>query len=817
MVEKDGIIRGMTTTTEQTMHPERAQGETQPLASAQYMFLALILIGFAALTFWYSMATPPFETPDEVYHYAFVRHIAEGNALPVQAPNVEAPWEQEGSQAPLYYLLVGWLTQGIDQSDFPALSVRNPRANIGDPLFPGNKNFMLYSAVDYPLTGTNLALHVGRWVSLVLGVITLWCTYLTVRLVTPSQPIASVSLEINRRGKELLPLITTLWVAAIPQFAFISASCSNDSLIIAASAATVYWLARLLVKPITNAIKFWEWGVLGLLLGIAALSKLQGLGLVALAGLAILWLAWRRRDWSLLLRAALPVAIPALAVAGWWYARNILLYGDLFGISHLLENNGLRTTPLSWNGLWGELRGLRYSFWGLFGWFNLLLPGWIYGVLDGITLLGLLGLLIQPLVGPVLTQRERVVRALAVTWTVLSLLLLAYWISQATGSQGRLLFPAIGTIIYLLVAGLGGWLQWGSSQLIWRRAQLAVWMMPPLLMVASSLFALAVLYPTAYAAPKSVMALPETATAVEMYYRGSEETADELHLLGLDLPTARYQLGDRVPVTLYLQAETPIQDDYQLFIQLLNEERIEIGNLTSHPGWGRHPTSLWQPGALYAEHYPVLIDKPIDDRSPLLATVYVGFVNPATEESGRFPIKAYDSEGNAVLEPFLGHVAVSPLTQPMLGDFTQNTDEIIALGTQFGNVIQLTDVALPTTAPVGQSATVTVTLQWDAIGTPATEYTTFVHFLDERGEWVTGFDQAPASRFPTQYWRAGDRIISTFAIPVPAGGSIGDSLAEYAVWVGLYEAGSGGTVRLPVTADAGQIAGDGQVLVRDHP
>lgn len=816
--------------------------------SNEYRLLSLLLAGFLLLGFWYSMATPPFETPDELYHYAFVRHIAQGNGLPVQQAEVDAPWEQEGSQAPLYYLLVGWLTRGIDQGDFAALSMRNPRANIGDPLFPGNKNFMLYSAADHPLQGANLALHIGRWVSLLLGLVTLWMTYLTARLATLPPPSPFDKLR-DRGGSSTLantesapppnwgrlgggssfPLIVTLWVAAIPQFAFISASCSNDSLIIAASAATVYWLARLLVKPTDHSIKLGEWLILGLLLGIAALSKLQGLGLVGLAGLVVLWLAWQRRDWWLLLRAALPVALPALLIAGWWYGRNVTLYGDLFGVSHLLSNNGLRTEALSWGGLWGELRGLRYSFWGLFGWFNLLLPGWIYALLDGLTLVALLGLVARRILPVNPKNRSKdfslsqvvktsvftpssatTIRLLALLWTLLSLLLLAYWISQATGSQGRLLFPAIGVIIYLVVDGLRSWVQ-----LLPRPLQRPLWLAPPLLLLGSSLFALLVLFPKAYATPTPVAALPDGIPRIDMHYRGSTQPTDEIRLLGLEVPTDRYRPGERVPVTLYLQADQPIQEDYQLFIQLLDETGTEVGNLTSHPGWGRNPTSLWQPGAIYADQYPVLIDQPIDNRSPLLAKVYVGFVNPATEQSGRLPISAYDRDGNEVREPFLGTVAISPLTQPAVAALAQAETETFAVGTQFGTVIQLSAVTLPIAPDLQQRDTFTVTLVWDAIGTPATDYAAFIHFVDGNGEQATGFDQAPALRFPTSYWRSGDRIVTTFAVPVPATPTpIG--LDDYAIWVGLYEAGSGGAVRLPVTDAAGQVAGDGQVLVKDR-
>ena len=80
--------------------------------------VALGLLLFACLGIWYSLAVPPFETPDEPFHYGFGRHMAQGNGLPVQDEYATGPWHQEGSQAPLYYLLVGALTAGIDQNDF---------------------------------------------------------------------------------------------------------------------------------------------------------------------------------------------------------------------------------------------------------------------------------------------------------------------------------------------------------------------------------------------------------------------------------------------------------------------------------------------------------------------------------------------------------------------------------------------------------------------------------------------------------------------------------------------------------------------------
>lgn len=772
-------------------NPNQADRLTPKPQPDEWRWVLSILALFLGIGLWYSLATPPFETPDEVYHYAFVRNIADGHGLPVQNPAVEEAWSHEGSQAPLYYLVVGWLTTAIDQSDFPQLSVSNPRANIGDPLFPGNKNFMLYSAASHPLQGANLALHVGRWVSLALGGITLWLIYQLSRLAFSDYTQGNYPFSLT-----LLPM---LWVATLPQFTFISAACSNDSMVVATSTATIYWLARLVTKSTQKSITAIEWGVLGLLIGLAALSKLQGLGLLPLVGVAVLLMAAQRRDWLLPLRAILPVALPALAVAGWWYWRNYTLYGDLFGVTNLLSNNGLRPEPVTWGSFWGEFRGFRYSFWGLFGWFNLLLPFWVYQVFDGLTLLALVGV-------PVAwaTQRDRraaikqaagaLVRLLLLSWVLISVALLIYWLNQATSSQGRLFFPAVSAFAILAVFGLSAWLRYLPEH-----PQRVLWAVPPCLMVGCSLYALLVLFPFSYGAPKPVTAIPPTAQPIDVVYGKT----DKLALLALDIPPERFRPGDRVPVTLYLQAQAPVHDDYQVFIQFLDEAGVEVGNLTTHPGWGRNPTSLWQPGAIYADAYPVLIQRAITGTAPLLARVYIGFVDPQTEKSGRFPIPAQTSDGTPITEgPFLGHVAISPSAPPAV-DAAQMT----TINTQFGNVIQLTAVAFPAQGPVGSTAPVTVTLVWDALGTPATDYTAFVHLLDSAQNRVGGFDQAPATRFPTRYWRNGDRIVSQFTLTSPT------TPGEFALWVGLYEATSGGALLLPVTEEAGQMTGDGRVQI----
>lgn len=740
----------------------------------------LVLAAFALLALAWSLVVPPFETPDEIYHYGFVRHLAQGNPLPVQSAESTGPWEQEGSQAPLYYLAAGALTSLIDQADLAALAVRNPRANIGDPLYPGNKNFMLYSGAKRPLTGVNLALHVGRWFSLLLGALTVWFTWLTARLAF---------------GARLWPaLAAAALVASVPQFGFLSGSLTNDALVTTASAAGVWWLARLITLPPERPVRRWEWAALGVILGIAALSKLQGLGLFVLAALAGLGMATQRRDWLLPLRALLPVAIPPALIAGWWYLRNIRLYDDWTGLRYLLELNGRRAGNFDLADWWLEFRGLRYSFWGLFGWFNILLPDWVYWALDFVSAVALLGAIVT--LGRIwLSAKEspaqRNVLTLAALWSLLSFALLLYFTLQATGSQGRLLFPALSTLAILAVLGLDFWLA-----RLPRIAAQAVWGALLALLVGSSLYSLGWLVPNAYRPADAVAAPPSSAQPVNLTY-GDDRS---LHLVAVDLPNERFRPGQQVPLTLYLLASAPPTTDFELFLQLLDETGREIANITSHPGWGRNPTTLWQPGALYPDRYLLRITGPVSADSPLLARLYTGFVDPATAAAGNLPLKAF-AAGDDEVTPFVATVAVSPSETPTLDSL-----DLAAHGATFGGVVRIAGASAPTSVSPGNPMTLTVL--YEAVGTPAADYTAFVHLVDSAGGLAAGFDRAPADlRFPTPAWRAGDRIVARYVLAVPTSAMAGD----YTIWSGLYETGSGGALRLPVSDNAGLPSGDGQV------
>ena len=194
-----------------------------------------LLAFFVLLASLFSFVIPPFEAPDEIWHYAFVQHLVTARALPVAEPNTQALWRQQGTQAPAYYAGAALLTSLIDQSDFPELFARaNPHRAIGEPDADINRNYLIHhrQAERFPWRHSVLALHTARLFSVFLGAVTVYAVYRSLRLLLSPDDA----------------LLGAAFAAFLPQFVFISASVSNDTAINAAAALVLWQLTEMLVE-----------------------------------------------------------------------------------------------------------------------------------------------------------------------------------------------------------------------------------------------------------------------------------------------------------------------------------------------------------------------------------------------------------------------------------------------------------------------------------------------------------------------------------------------------------------------------------------
>ena len=383
----------------------------------------------------YLFASPNFEASDTERHVALINWIAKNGQLPVQSPSKDTVYRQQASQPPLYYLVMATIWRFMDTADFDDYYQPNPLVIAGVPERLGNRNLVFYQQ-PYPpdLTGTSLALYVIRALTLAMGAVTVAAVYQSARTVMPERPgFAALAASL---------------VAFNPMFIFISASVSNDPPVSMLTALIAWQMLRMLRDGFQTRRSL----ILALLVAIAALTKLNGLVLGATSALAGCYVFYRSRDRRGFLTLGFLMLGFWLALSGWWYLRNLNLYGELFGTGAMLDNFGRRHISPG-RLIREEFEGLRISFWALFGAFSILTHKLFYLAMDGLSLLGVAGLVLF-----VARNRRRSFALSAIFFLGLALALggamLIWWSSQTSASTGRLLFPYITSISLLLALGL---------------------------------------------------------------------------------------------------------------------------------------------------------------------------------------------------------------------------------------------------------------------------------------------------------------------------------------------------------------------------
>ena len=747
--------------------------------------VAGVLLLYVAWGMVYSVVVPVFEAPDESHHFFVVKHIVEYRALPVQRAETRGLWSQEGSQPPLYYLVGALLVGGMDLSDAEALLWRNPQANIGDPANPGNKNVYVHPPEqDYPWRGTVRAVHVLRFYSLVLGAVAVIVVWHTVRLFLP-----------ERTG---LPLVAAGTAAFIPQFTFITASVNNDNAMTCLSALALYLMLRLLREGASSerGVRPAQWSGLGVVLGLALLSKLSALALLALTGIVIFSAAWYRRSWRVVWTAGLAVGLPVIALAGWWYVRNVVLYGEPTGLTAMWEVVGQRSD--FGQDLWGEFRGLRYSFWGLFGWFSIPLPGWVYRSLDVFSCLAVLGVCVQ--VGRWLSigqwrgawsawrYREPgwgaayrpMAFGLMALWAGLVFVSLVRWTSLTHGTQGRLLFPAVGSLSLFFILGLRAWFLprvQRMASMVFLVAMCVLGIATPWLWVAP-----------VFARPSRIAQLPQGAIPLELVYGGT------IALRGVGFEQQFVRPGEALAVHLYWRSVEPVADgrDVLVWLRLIDPLGTFVGVEDSYPGSGTFPVSLWPADQLIGGRQYIRAGSDVD--APLIARLDIGLYDAESGEQLAYP-------GDDL--PTIGRIKVVPRRWPRVG----RKQVLAQLDAGAGSSITLAMAEWSDSVRPGKA--LPVQLVWVVQSPPRRDYTVFVHLEDGAGNVYGYGDGAPREgRYPTWIWEEGEVIRDEHHVLVEALTPAG----HYHIRVGLYDSGgrvpayrAGGTRWLDDAVDLGTV------------
>ncbi len=793
------------------------KANTQTLKSKirEHIGAVYILLAFVILAVVYSLATPPLEAGDESRHYAVVKYMADTGRLPVQdGGEAQIHWSHEGNQPPLYYALAAALTFWIDTGDWSDVFWYNPHTTIGDPLRPDNKNITIHRPNE-AWQGHILAVHLIRFLSIGMAAVTVTAAYfIALHLFKDNRWLAAGAMAVT---------------AFNPMFLFISAAVNNDNAVIMFVTLALLLMTRIAELNQNNSqftihnsqfTIHLSAALLGLLIGLGVLSKLYALGLLPLAGLLFLWLANDRRPptadrqrefnvqrstsnffrlfASRLTSHALTwtaiTLLVTLLVAGWFYWRNALLYGDPLALQVMRETAGQRHEAPTLSTLRTEFEGFRIAYWALFGGVNILADPWIYRVLDGVSLVAALGLVafilrftIYDLLrnSPTIYVSRITHHAFPVSLPTFAILLVWFgimglgfivWNLTQPAGQGRLLYPAIAVISALAVWGLTWWLP-ASAQKI----AIVVCTLALLIFAAvSPVFYIAY----AYTKPPILTEkeLPTDVQPLNFIYDG------KIRLLGYQLHTPVVHPAETFSLTLYWQLLEPVDLNYSIFIHLLGRQRQVVGQLDTYPGGGQWPTTLLSPGAILADHYAIPISPEAETKhAPARLLIAAGIYD--FNEPGRPGKPAVNTDGQPV-EPIITSAKLIPWQWPTPPRFDPPIN--------FADKVTLLSYEI---AADRQS----ITLNWQVNAPLELDYTVFLQLwraatdTGAEAQYVTGFDGPPVQGdFPISLWAAGDIVVDTHPLDLTTLSS-----GDYYLLAGLYNPATG--ERLPAATPTGPL------------
>lgn len=271
-----------------------------------FLIAVVMAIPLAAGILWLH-ALPPAHGPDEEAHLEYVRALAAERQFPALRFTYGGGWS-EGHQPPLYYAV---------------------------------------AAAASSVVGVGWSL---RWLSLLMAAGSVVAYYGIARRLLPASPFSAAVMAAS--------------AGLLPMFSFLSVSVNNGAL--------VQLLVALALLVGVNPPRWKGWRGVGAaaLVGGAILSKFSALFLLPFTVLAwVRMTAERRLSPSRCLGLTGKLFLVVAVVAGWWFWRNWLLYGDVFGWSQQMAAapSLVRRERISPEYLYAVTVELWRSLWAAFG------------------------------------------------------------------------------------------------------------------------------------------------------------------------------------------------------------------------------------------------------------------------------------------------------------------------------------------------------------------------------------------------------------------------------------------------------------------
>lgn len=762
-----------------------------------FWLLLLLLLVFVLLASIYSIINPLYEATDELRHYRFVRVIATTGKLPIQG---EEPCRSQSHHPPLIYaigaLSTAWIDGGNDICDKP---LENPfwayrYWDVGRD----NKNQYLHGPEEeFPWSGDALAAHISRFINIFVGAGVVLLTWLTARIVWS-----------NKLG---IAFGAAAIVAFNPMFLYMSAAINNDVIAAFSGAAVTFACLRVIFEPSRLT---WRYGlVFGFLLGLALMSKFNLAAVIVLIEIATIWAAWKKpfsmaesisntdspqsKSSEKMKRLQLVVVVNVLLfvvaglISGWWFVRNIRLYGEPTGFEQVTQLWGSRDPLASFGLAISELPYAWTTLWGRFGFGQIPLPELFYSALKIFVLAGFIGVLIGYFRRAKVNER-RVLIFLSANVVLFFIVLFNYMLVSPAGPNGRFFFPAISAFAILLSYGVYQLLTEAVRQISRWKNRASVELEGPqtpnslanvsAAIISAAMFLLAIVVlifylQPAYAQPPSLPANALISNPVNANFDGL------INLLGYEISDSEIMPGQPLDLTLYWEVTGKPPGNYLLFVHLMDEAQTMVAQRDTHPGLGNFPSSQWQPGDRFVESIRLYV--PETAFVPSEATISIGYY-----ASGAYRLAVYDQNKDPMGDSIeLATLELTPSALSLPNPQNQNFNQELSL---VGYDIDEREV--------GPGDLINLTLYWQSLKDVGSDYLVQAKLVDEEGrDWVTVEGRPADGESATFEWRSGQQILDNHQLAIPLDMPAG----RYSIVVSLIDTHDGS--QPSIVADDGHL------------
>jgi len=723
--------------------------------SREIWLLALVLFVYVSLGIYYAVRVPAFEAPGELWHYArVVRFLGLDDELPLSTPDVREASAWVDIQPPLYYAVAGRLMSWLGIDVTAGFSGLNRHASLGDPTATANHNAVFHLDGEHlPFYGVYAALHVMRLLSLFASVFALLAGYSALRLAGVRPPDALGGLIAG---------------GFLPGFVFYAAGAQNGVWGLMCSLIAL----ALAVGIASGRHRGYGFAfALGVAVALAVLCHLYGilcLGLIPLAYGIVALRDAKMRGQSLV--EGLLALGTALGVSAWWWAEFVHSFAQRV---HALGQMSLLRVSTT-----GEaFRWLADSYFALWGWMNLAAPRVIYAWWHLLALLAIGGLVQGLLYALWKYRRIRITLsptgAVLLLWTGGILLAFSLFLWKCEIVPLQLLYWATPGLSLVFWAGWRSWCRMGYRN----------WMLPAfgLVMALVAGAALPISLDAVYARPQFIEfeALPADMVSLDLDF-------GDVVLLGYQLESDSVKPGGEIALKTYWTVRRRVETNYSARVAVYGLEDDLVSLMDIHLGNGVFPTRWWLPGQVAEERWVLHIDS--DAKGPTVATIRLSVYGSSFDDV----VRARDPLGRLLSDSVaIGHFRLEPRQRVVYRPF-YNARYV------FGERIALLGFDVyPTTPVAGQPWE--ITLYWQALHPIPTDYTVFIHLLDEEGQLVAQGDAPPVKGYyPTTFWQPGEQIRDGHLVVVPAD-LVGKKCS---LAIGLYRPDTG--ARLPVIREGAE-------------